>query len=377
MHDEYLKITTEALEAINFNGDIINVKSFGSGIINDTFLVVCNDNDNKEEKYILQKINNSIFKNIELLMKNYCNICNYLKEIVKNTHGDVDRQTITVIPTKDGKSFFKDSKGNYWRAIKFIPNTITYDVLESANDFYKAGKAFGKFQNMLSEYNAENLYESIPNFHNTKERFNTFLSSVKNNKVNRLDKVRDEVNFILERENDTSILLDMYERGELPLRVTHNDTKISNILMDEKTKEGICIIDLDTIMPGLSLYDFGDAIRSGATHALEDEKDLSKVYVDLEFFEAFTKGFLEGTNSTLTKNEIEMLPMGAKVITLEQGIRFLTDYLDGDIYYKTSYEDQNLDRTRTQLKLVRDMELKWDKLKGIVNKYVLTNIVER
>ncbi len=387
MHDEYLKTTTEALEAINFNGDIINVKSFGSGIINDTFLVVCNDNDNKEEKYILQKINNSIFKNIELLMKNYCNICNYLKEIVKNTHGDVDRQTITVIPTKDGKSFFKDSKGNYWRAIKFIPNTITYDVLESSNDFYKVGKAFGKFQNMLSEYNAENLYESIPNFHNTKERFNTFLSSVKNNKVNRLDKVREEVNFILERENDTSILIDMYERGELPLRVTergelplrvtHNDTKISNILMDEKTKEGICVIDLDTIMPGLSLYDFGDAIRSGATHALEDEKDLSKVYVDLEFFEAFTKGFLEGTNSTLTKNEIEMLPMGAKVITLEQGIRFLTDYLDGDIYYKTSYEDQNLDRTRTQLKLVRDMELKWDKLKGIVNKYVLTNIVER
>ena len=377
MHDEYLKTTTEALEAINFNGDIINVKSFGSGIINDTFLVVCNDNDNKEEKYILQKINNSIFKNIELLMKNYCNICNYLKEIVKNTHGDVDRQTITVIPTKDGKSFFKDSKGNYWRAIKFIPNTITYDVLESSNDFYKVGKAFGKFQNMLSEYKAENLYESIPNFHNTKERFNTFLSSVNNNKVNRLDKVRDEVNFILERRNDTSILIDMYERGELPLRVTHNDTKISNILMDEKTKEGICIIDLDTIMPGLSLYDFGDAIRSGATHALEDEKDLSKVYVDLEFFEAFTKGFLEGTNSTLTKNEIEMLPMGAKVITLEQGIRFLTDYLDGDIYYKTSYEDQNLDRTRTQLKLVRDMELKWDKLKGIVNKYVLTNIVER
>ena len=228
---------------------------------------------------------------------------------------------------------------------------------------------------MLSEYKAETLYESIPNFHNTRERFKTFLSAIENNKANRLDKVREEVNFILERKNDTSILLDMYERGELPLRVTHNDTKISNILMDEKTKEGICVIDLDTIMPGLSLYDFGDAIRSGATHALEDEKDLSKVYVDLEFFEAFTKGFLEGTDNSLTKNEIEMLPMGAKVITLEQGIRFLTDYLDGDVYYKTSYEEQNLDRTRTQLKLVRDMELKWDKLNFIVDKYVLKNIV--
>lgn len=377
MYDECLKITTEAIEAINFKGDIVNVKSFGSGIINDTFLVVCKNNDNKEEKYILQRINHSIFKNVEQLMENYCNVCDYLKEVVKNNHGDVDRQTITVILTKEGKSFFKDSLGNYWRAIKFISNTITYDVLESANDFYKAGKAFGQFQNMLSEYKAETLYESIPNFHNTKERFKTFLIAIENNKANRLDTVREEVNFILERENDTSRLLDMYEGGELPLRVTHNDTKISNILMDEKTKEGICVIDLDTIMPGLSLYDFGDAIRSGATHALEDEKDLSKVYVDLEFFEAFTKGFLEGTDGSLTENEIIMLPMGAKVITLEQGIRFLTDYLDGDVYYKTSYEEQNLDRTRTQLKLVRDLELKWDKLNSIVDKYVLKNIVER
>lgn len=377
MHDECLKITIEALEAINFNGEIVNVKSFGSGIINDTFLVICKNNESKEEKYILQKINHSIFKNVEKLMENYCNVCDYLKEVVKRNHGDIDRETITVIPTKEGKSFFKDSLGNYWRAIKFISNTITYDVLESANDFYKAGKAFGQFQNMLSEYRAEDLYESIPNFHNTRERFKTFLSAVENNKANRLDKVSEEVNFILERKNDTSILLDMYERGELPLRVTHNDTKISNILMDAETKEGICVIDLDTIMPGLSLYDFGDAIRSGATHALEDEKDLNKVYVDLEFFEAFTKGFLEGTNSILTENEIAMLPMGAKVITLEQGIRFLTDYLDGDVYYKTSYEEQNLDRTRTQLKLVKDMELKWDKLKCIVDKYVLNNIVER
>lgn len=377
MYDKCLEITVEALNAINFNGDVINVKSFGSGIINDTFLVVCKSNKDKEERYILQKINHSIFKNVEKLMENYCNVCDYLKDIVKQNGGDPDRQTITVIPTKDGKKFFKDSLNNYWRAIKFIPNTITYDVIESANDFYKAGKAFGQFQNMLSEYNAESLYESIPNFHNTKERFKTFLNAVENNKAKRLDKVREEVNFILERKNDTSILLDMYKNNELPLRVTHNDTKISNILMDKETKEGICVIDLDTIMPGLSLYDFGDAIRSGATHALEDEKDLNKVYVDLDFFEAFTKGFLEGTDSSLTEKEIEMLPMGAKVITLEQGIRFLTDYLDGDVYYKTSYEEQNLDRTRTQLKLVKDMELKWDNLKSIVDKYVLNNIVER
>ena len=375
MHDKSLEIAVEALKSMKFDGDVINVKSFGSGIINDTFLVTCKNNKGNENKYILQKINSSIFKNVEKLMENYCGVCDYLKKIVSENGGDVERETITVVPTNSGKSYLKDSLDNYWRAIKFISDTVTYDVAESAEDFYKVGKAFGEFQNKLAGYNAENLYESIPNFHNTKERFKTFLLAIENNKARRLESVRSEVDFILEREKDTSILLDLYENGELPLRVTHNDTKISNILMDANTKNGICIIDLDTIMPGLSLYDFGDAIRSGATHALEDEKDLDKVYVDLEFFEAFTKGFLEGTNSSLTEKEIEMLPMGAKVITLEQAIRFLTDYLDGDVYYKTSYSNQNLDRTRTQLKLVKDIEEKWNELNNIVNKYVSNSMV--
>ena len=375
MHEKSLEIAVEALKSMKFDGDVINVKSFGSGIINDTFLVTCKNNKGNENKYILQKINSSIFKNVEKLMENYCGVCDYLKKIVSENGGDVERETITVVPTNSGKSYLKDSLDNYWRAIKFISDTVTYDVAESAEDFYKVGKAFGEFQNKLAGYNAENLYESIPNFHNTKERFKTFLLAIENNKARRLESVRSEVDFILEREKDTSILLDLYENGELPLRVTHNDTKISNILMDANTKNGICIIDLDTIMPGLSLYDFGDAIRSGATHALEDEKDLDKVYVDLEFFEAFTKGFLEGTNSSLTEKEIEMLPMGAKVITLEQAIRFLTDYLDGDVYYKTTYSEQNLDRTRTQLKLVKDIEEKWDKLNNILNKYVSNSMV--
>lgn len=375
MHEKSLEIAVEALKSMKFDGDVINVKSFGSGIINDTFLVTCKNNKGNENKYILQKINSSIFKNVEKLMENYCGVCDYLKKIVSENGGDVERETITVVPTNSGKTYLKDSLDNYWRAIKFISDTVTYDVAESAEDFYKVGKAFGEFQNKLAGYNAENLYESIPNFHNTKERFKTFLLAIENNKARRLESVRSEVDFILEREKDTSILLDLYENGELPLRVTHNDTKISNILMDANTKNGICIIDLDTIMPGLSLYDFGDAIRSGATHALEDEKDLDKVYVDLEFFEAFTKGFLEGTNSSLTEKEIEMLPMGAKVITLEQAIRFLTDYLDGDVYYKTSYSNQNLDRTRTQLKLVKDIEEKWNELNNIVNKYVSNSMV--
>lgn len=229
---------------------------------------------------------------------------------------------------------------------------------------------------MLIDYNAESLYETIPNFHNTKERYKSFINAIERNKANRLDNVINEVNFIIERKSDTSILVDLLQKGKLPLRVTHNDTKISNILMDAKTKEGICVIDLDTIMPGLSLYDFGDAIRSGATHVSEDEKDLNKVFIDLEFFEAFTKGFLEGTANSLTEKEIELLPMAVKIITLEQGIRFLTDYLNGDVYYKTNYNDQNLDRTRTQLKLVKDIEEKLNEMKNIVNKCLSNNIVE-
>lgn len=370
MHNEYLELTREALESIDFESEVSNIKLFGGGIINDTFLVEGNLKNGNEEKFILQRINHSIFKEVDKLMKNYCNVCDYLKETVKANGGDVDRETVTVIPTKDGKSYLKDSKGNYWRATKFIPNTITYQTIGSPDDFYKTGKAFGKFQSMLSNYDAEKLYESIPNFHNTRERFKAFLVAIENNKAGRVESVKEEIDFILSRERDTSILLDMLEKGELPLRVTHNDTKLNNILIDKETKEGICVIDLDTIMPGLSLYDFGDAIRTGATYAAEDEVDLEKVYVDLELFEAFTKGFLEGTNSTLTENEIKMLPIGAKVITLEQGIRFLTDYLDGDIYYKTSYESHNLDRTRTQLKLVKDIEEKWVKLNNIVEKYM-------
>ena len=309
-------------------------------------------------------------------MENYCNVCDYLKDIICKRGGDIDRQTITVVLTNDGKSFYCDSKGNYWRVIKFIKNTVTYDVSESTGDFYKVGKTFGEFQNMLIDYNAESLYETIPNFHNTKERYKSFINAIERNKANRLDNVINEVNFIIERKSDTSILVDLLQKGKLPLRVTHNDTKISNILMDAKTKEGICVIDLDTIMPGLSLYDFGDAIRSGATHVSEDEKDLNKVFIDLEFFEAFTKGFLEGTANSLTEKEIELLPMAVKIITLEQGIRFLTDYLNGDVYYKTNYNDQNLDRTRTQLKLVKDIEEKLNEMKNIVNKCLSNNIVE-
>ena len=368
MKNRHLDIVEEAVEAIDFKGHIVEVSPFGGGHINDTFLVKTS-NEGKEEKYILQRINHEIFTNVEKLMENYCSVCDYLKEVVKVRGGNPLRETITVVNTKDGGSFLKDSNGNYWRGILFIDNSITTEVIESKEDLYKTGKAFGDFQNMLSAYNAEVLYESIPNFHNTKERFKAFLEALEKDVAGRRVEVESEINFILKREEDTAVLVDMLEDGQLPLRVTHNDTKIGNILLDKDTKEGVCVIDLDTVMPGSSLYDFGDAIRSGATYAAEDEKNLEKVYIDLELFEAFTKGFIEGAGEVLIEKEKEMLPMGAKVIILEQGIRFLTDYLNGDVYYKVSYDNQNLYRTRTQLKLVEDMEKKWDEINNIVKGY--------
>lgn len=365
MENKYIEIVKEAIEAIDFKGEVVEVRPFGGGHINDTFLVET-VNDGERERYILQRINHDIFKNVHELMENYCKVCDFLKGVVESRGGNPLRETITVVKTKAGGSYVKDSKGNYWRGILFIEDSITSEVIECKEDLYKTGKAFGGFQNMLSEYEADTLYESIPNFHNTKERFKTFLEAVEKDVAGRRSEVEEDINFILAREKDTAVLVDMLEAGELPLRVTHNDTKIGNILLDKTTKEGICIIDLDTVMPGLSLYDFGDAIRSGSTYAAEDEKDLEKVYVDLELFEAFTKGFIEGAAGILTEKEKEMLPMGAKVIILEQAIRFLGDYLNGDVYYKTSYDKQNLYRTRTQLKLVADMEKKWSNLENIV-----------
>lgn len=371
MDNKYLNIIKEAIEEIDFQGTIKAVKPFGGGHINDTFLLEYTLSDGKEIKYILQRINNEIFTNVKELMDNYCNICSHLKEQIKLKGGDEERETITVIYTKNGKSYTKDSKGNYWRGILFISNSITMEIVESPVDFYKTGKAFGRFQKQLNSFKVEKLQEIIPNFHNTKVRYDSLLCSVKMDKVNRVRLVQEEIKFIMDREKDTTVLIDMLSKGTLPLRVTHNDAKISNIILDKDTKEGICIVDLDTIMPGVVAYDFGDAIRSGATYATEDEVDLNKVCLELDLYEAFTKGFIEGSEGTFTKSEIESLKWGAKIITLEQGIRFLEDYLNGDEYYKIEYPDQNLNRTRTQLKLVKEIESKWDEIQKITAKYVM------
>lgn len=342
---------------------------YGNGHINDTFLVVCGTQEGERRRYILQKMNHSIFKMPQQLMENVVNVTEYLRGMIAGRGGDPDRETLNVVKTKDGSNYYLDDEGNYWRMFLFVEQTVCLEKVESAKDFYDSAVAFGNFQKMLSDYPAQTLHETIPNFHNTPSRFSDFQRAVREDRMGRAAQAREEIAFALAREADTRVLTDMLKAGELPLRVTHNDTKLNNILFDADTKKAICIIDLDTVMPGLSHYDFGDSIRFGASTGAEDEKDLDKIEMDLSLFEAFTKGYLEGCGGSLTEKEIEMLPMGAKLMTYECGIRFLADFLEGDTYFKIHRDGHNLDRARTQFKLVKDMEDKWADMAAIVEKY--------
>lgn len=296
-------------------------------------------------------------------------VTSYLRDKITESGGDPDRETLSVIPALDGKPFYKDSFGDYWRSYVFITDAASYDQVEDPEQFYQSGVAFGNFQRLLADYPADTLFEVIEGFHDTKARFEVFKRAVREDVMGRAAKAQEEIQFVLDREELAGYLGECQERGELPLRVTHNDTKLNNVMIDNKTGKGVCVIDLDTVMPGLAVNDFGDSIRFGASTAAEDETDLSKVSCSMELFEAYTKGFIEGCGGSLTAREIELLPMGAKVMTYECGMRFLTDYLQGDVYFKTHRADHNLDRCRTQFKLVQDMEEKWKLMKEIVAKY--------
>ncbi|WP_461815952.1 phosphotransferase enzyme family protein [Faecalimonas sp.] len=358
----------EAIESYQFAGELIDVRTYGSGHINDTYLVTLKEDDN-EKKVILQRMNKNIFTKPVELMENVLGVTSYLRERIIENGGDPERETLNVIPTKEGKAYFVDSEGEYWRAYKFITGATSYDAVETPEDFYQSAVSFGNFQRLLAEYPAETLHETIEGFHDTKARFAVFKKAVENDVCGRAASVKKEIDFVLAHEDVANVFGDMLAKGELPLRVTHNDTKLNNIMIDDETRKGICVIDLDTVMPGLAMNDFGDSIRFGASTAAEDEQDLSKVNCDMGLFEIYTKGYIEGCGGRLTQKEIEMLPMGAKVMTFECGMRFLTDYLEGDHYFKIHREGHNLDRCRTQFKLVEDMEAKWDTMQSIVKKY--------
>lgn len=338
--------------------EVASVEPYGSGHINHTYLAQMSEG----KKYILQGINTTIFKDTDQLMENILNVTSYLRKEIERTGGDPKRETLTVVLTKDGKSYFTDEDGGKWRVYEFIEGAQTFDAVESDEDFYQSAVAFGKFQAMLANFPADTLHETIPQFHDTAKRYRDFEKAVEADVKGRAAKVEKEIAFVREHSGEVSMLHDMLAKGELPLRVTHNDTKLNNIMIDADSHKAICVIDLDTVMPGLSAHDFGDAIRFGANTAAEDEPDTSKVSLSLKLFEIYVKGFLEGCGGRLTENEIKALPMGAKMMTLECGMRFLADYLEGDVYFKTSREDHNLDRCRTQFALVADMEKKWQQM---------------
>lgn len=356
-----------AIAAFCLDGSPRSVNPHGNGHINDTFLVTCED-AGKEKKYILQRMNHSIFRNPQALMENVAGVTSYLQEKIRERNGDPDRETLSVVKTKTGENYFEDSLHNFWRIFPFIDNTFCLETVENARDFYDCAVAFGDFQRQLADYPAGTLHETIPHFHDTPSRFRDFKKAVEDDPLGRAASVRHEIDFALAREADTHALMDLLEKGELPLRVTHNDTKLNNILFDNDTRKALCVIDLDTVMPGLSLYDFGDSIRTGASTGAEDETDLSKIELDLSLFETFTEGFLKGCAGSLTPLEIKMLPMGAKLMTYECGIRFLADHLVGDIYFKIHHENHNLDRARTQFKLVAEMERKWAEMADIIRR---------
>ncbi|MBE6933796.1 MAG: aminoglycoside phosphotransferase family protein [Ruminococcaceae bacterium] len=342
-------------KAFRLNGVPTNWVEFGHGHINSTFKVTTDTG----AEYILQKINKYVFRNPIRLMSNVSAVTDYLR-----TKVDDCRMAMHFIPTVRGLYYYRDSEGEFWRMYDFMRG-FCLDAPESDEDFYQSGLAFGRFQELLSEFPADTLYETIPEFHNTIDRYKQFKNSVSIDPCGRAAGVQEEINFVLSHEEVGSTLQKMRVSGQLPLRVTHNDTKLNNVLLDRDTRKSLCVLDLDTVMPGLSVYDFGDSIRFGAATAAEDEQDLSKMSMDLHMFEVYTKGFLEAATA-LTEKEVEMLPMGALVMTLEVGLRFLKDYLDGDLYFKTAYPEHNLVRARTQLKLVADMEAKMDEMNRIV-----------
>ena len=361
----------DAVYAFGFGNQCSYVKPFGEGHINETYAVYMPDHDGNDiPLYVLQRININVFKNPDQVMVNIFGVTEYLRSIIRRDGGDLDRESLSYIKTKSGDSYFEDEKGQPWRCLHYVPNSVCYQQVEKPEQFYQSALSFGHFLKQLGDYPAESLYETIPQFHDTRKRFRDFEDAQRKDVKNRARLCRQEIDFVLSRKDDCGVLMNQLEEGKLPLRVTHNDTKLNNILFDKDTDKGLCIIDLDTIMPGLAANDFGDSIRFGASTAEEDEQDLDKVHFDISLYDIYVKGYLEMAKDVLTPEEIKSLPWGARLMTLECGMRFLADFLQGDVYFKTAYPEHNLVRARTQFRLVKEMEEQFSEMNEILTKYM-------
>ncbi len=342
-------------------GEIEELEHITAGHINVTYRVKYGTTN-----YIIQRMNKYVFKNPVGLMENIVNVTSFIKDSLIKEGLPYDRYVLEFVKSVNDTYYYLDDEGEYWRCYYYVPESVTYNSISSLEVMESSGVAFGNFQKMLSTFDASKLYDTIPNFHNTIKRFENLKTAKEENKAGRFNEVEEIYNEYMSLKDIACKMTEMLEKGELPLRVTHNDTKCNNVLFDLKTNEALAVIDLDTVMPGLAGFDFGDSLRTGGSTVKEDESDLSKVGIDLDKFEAFTKGFLSKTKDSLTKNEIDTLALGAIAMTLECGSRFLADYLDGDVYFHSSYDKQNLVRAKCQLKLAQDMISKLDKMEKIV-----------
>ena len=346
----------QILRQFQLVGKPVSCDRYGFGHINETYLVVTD----AALRYILQKINDHVFPRVDQLQHNIASVTEYLRNRTDERYG-----VLTLIPTLDGATYYHSAEAGYWRVYDFIEGSICLQAPETPEDFYQSAIAFGTFQQQLKDFPAHTLYETIPNFHNTPDRYRIFKEVLAKDPLGRAKDVQPEIDFTLAHEEVGGTLYRMLQAGELPLRVTHNDTKLNNVMLREDSRTPLCVIDLDTTMPGLSAYDFGDSIRFGAAVAKEDEQNLGKVSLSLELFRIYTRGFLKACPG-LTEKEKEVLPLGALIMTLECGVRFLTDYLDGDHYFTCYRNGHNLNRCRTQYKMVADMEAKWEQMAAIV-----------
>ena len=356
--------------SFEIDGKYVSCTELSTGIINSTYLVQYIRND-EEKNYIVQRINKSVFKKPAKLMDNIVNVTNYVRENIKKKNLSTKRFVLRAFVTKDKKKpYFKDEKGEYWRVYRYISNSVTYDLCDDLKIIESAGEAFGRFQNCLDGFDAKKLYVAIPNFHNTLVRYKALRKAVKKDAYKRVKQVKEEIEFLFKYEQMACLLQKYLDDGLIPLRVTHNDTKLNNVAIDATSGEALSVLDLDTVMPGAMAHDFGDAIRTVANTCLEDDPNVDNVHLDLNKYRAFCKGFIGQVKNTLTDYEKKTLNLGAFTLTTELAVRFLTDYLKGDIYFKTKYPGQNVDRVRNQIKLASEMLEKKDQMEEILSEYI-------
>lgn len=369
-------VLPQVAQAFQLLGRYVEGAPYGSGHINDTFVITM-DQAGRPVRYLLQRINDRVFKNVPALMENIQRVTDHALSAGAKGDASDSRRVLTLVRTREGAAWHQDPHGGFWRCYLFIENARTHDLVENARQAFEAARAFGEFQRMLVDLRGPRLHETIPGFHNTRSRFEALSRAISADRAGRVHAVGAEIEFALARERMAGVVLDLMARGEMPERITHNDTKFNNVMLDDTTSQAVCVIDLDTVMPGSALYDFGDMVRSATNSAAEDEPDASKVTMRMDIFEGLVAGYTASAGVFLNAAERAHLAFAGKLITYEIGLRFLTDHLEGDVYFKTKRQGHNLDRCRTQFALVASIERQEGEMQGLVERVLKAHPVQR